>query len=158
MPRSTDLHPNLAAFLDMLAASEIGPDLMEKTDDGYNVLAGATPNHPLTFSSYATHPNILNTRCDSTASGRYQLLHRYYSPYCILLGLTDFSPISQDKIAIQQIKECHAIPDILAGNLQESIHLCNHLWASLFGSPYGQHTNSIEYLQAAYTKSGGVLA
>jgi hypothetical protein len=48
---------NRCAFLDMLAVSEIGAELLAETDNGYNVLVGATPAHPLTFPSYATHPS-----------------------------------------------------------------------------------------------------
>ena len=52
--------PNQKAFLDMIAYSEIGPQLLAETDNGYNVLVGATPAHPLTFPSYVTHPNIVS--------------------------------------------------------------------------------------------------
>ena len=51
---------NRVAFLDMIAVSEIGSDLLGKSDDGYNVLVGSTPSRPLLFSGYATHPNMLN--------------------------------------------------------------------------------------------------
>ena len=51
---------NRAAFLDMIAFSEIGPDLLAKSDNGYNILCGSTPAHPLLFDSYADHPRIFN--------------------------------------------------------------------------------------------------
>ena len=63
--------PNQKAFLDMIAFSEIGPALLAKSDDGYDVLVGSTPDRPLLFTSYAEHPNILNAACNSTAAGRY---------------------------------------------------------------------------------------
>jgi hypothetical protein len=44
MPRTKNLEPNLAAFLDMIAVSEIGPKLLSKSDDGYNVVVGV-PYH-----------------------------------------------------------------------------------------------------------------
>ena len=150
--------PNQKAFLDMIAYSEIGPQLLAETDNGYNVLVGATPAHPLTFPSYVTHPNILNHACDSTAAGRYQLLHRYFVYYANLLGLPDFSPDSQDAIALQQIKECGALDDIEAGNLADAIAKCAHIWASLPGNDYGQHENAMSQLQLAYTNAGGTLA
>lgn len=158
MPRSTDLHPNLAAFLDMIAASEIGAQLLGETDDGYNVLVGATPAHPLTFRSYAAHPNILNHECNSTAAGRYQVLHRFAVDYINLLGLTDFSPVSQDKIAIRQITERHAISYIVSGNLQNAIRLCSNIWASLPGNDYEQHINNLAVLQGYFTAAGGSIA
>jgi muramidase (phage lysozyme) len=149
---------NQQAFLDMIAVSEIGIPLLKATTNGYNVLVGATAAHPLTFTSYADHPNILNKSLKSTAAGRYQLLHRYYDPYCRILGLTDFLPSSQDAIALQQIKECRAFADIEAGNITSAISKCAHIWASLPGASYGQHENKLDNLLAAYQKSGGALA
>jgi muramidase (phage lysozyme) len=148
---------NICAFLDAVAASEIGAALLAESDNGYNVLVGSTASHPLMFPSYDTHPNIINAACNSTAAGRYQLLHRYYVSYAASLHLPDFSPPSQDAIAVQQIKECGAIQNILAGNFAAAVAQCAHIWASLPGSTYGQHTNSIESLQIAYTEAGGTL-
>ena len=59
---------NRSAFLDMLAWSE-GTSTITDSDDGYNVLCGATPEHPLLFESYADHPRVLNAELDSTARG-----------------------------------------------------------------------------------------
>jgi muramidase (phage lysozyme) len=158
MPRSTDLSPNRAAFLDMIAVSEIGAELLKETDDGYNVLVGATPAKPLTFSGYATHPNWFNRACNSTAAGRYQLLHRYFAAYSHSLGLPDFSPISQDKIAMQQIKERGALVLIDAGDFAGAVQRCSNIWASLPGNTYGQHMNTLVHLQLAYQNAGGKLA
>lgn len=152
------MSPNLKAFLDTLAHSEIGSALLAVSDNGYNVLVGSTPSHPLLFDDYSTHPNIYNAATNSTAAGRYQLLHRYYLPYKTKLGLPDFSPESQDAIAIQQIKEAHALPDIEAGRLDLALVKTAHLWASLPTSTYGQHVNKIEDLRLAYSNAGGVFA
>jgi len=149
---------NRVAFLDAIAFSEIGASLLSKSDDGYNVLVGALPSKPLLFPSYASHPNILNTRCNSTAAGRYQLLFRYFKPYASLLGLKDFRPLSQDRIALQQIKERKAIPLIDAGHFEDAVHACSNIWASFPGNSYGQHQNEIEHLKAAYVAAGGTLA
>jgi muramidase (phage lysozyme) len=149
---------NRNAFLDMVAVSELTQPLIDATDDGYNVLVGATAAHPLTFPSYATHPGVLNAALNSTAAGRYQLLYRWYQPYASLLKLTDFSPLTQDLIALQQIRECRALPYIDAGNLAQAVSLCAHIWASLPGNGYGQHTNSLDMLQAAFALNGGTPA
>jgi muramidase (phage lysozyme) len=158
MPQSTDLTANRAAFLDMIAYSEIGPELLKETDNGYNVLVGATPGKPLTFSGYATHPNWFNRACNSTAAGRYQLLHRYFVYYSDLLNLADFSPVAQDKIALQQIKERGALQHIDAGDFAHAVTLCSNIWASLPGNTYGQHQNPIAHLQLAYQNAGGTVA
>lgn len=149
---------NRCAFLAMLTVSEIGQPLIDVTDAGYNVLVGATPSHPLTFPSYATHPNILNVALKSTAAGAYQLLYRWYQPYASLLKRSDFSPLTQDLIALQQIRECRALPYIDAGNLAQAVSLCAHIWASLPGNGYGQHTNSLDMLKAAFALNGGTPA
>jgi len=149
---------NQRAFLDMIAFSEIGPGLLAVSDNGYNVLVGSTAEHPLLFDSYADHPNILNRALDSTAAGRYQLLHRWWVSYKALLNLPDFGPDSQDDVAIQQIKECKALPAIDAGDLHTAVNLCAHIWASLPGAGYDQHENSFAALEVAYTNAGGTLA
>lgn len=149
---------NIKAFLDMIAISELGRALLAASDDGYNVLVGSTAAKPLLFPSYADHPRILNHQFNSTAAGRYQLLGRYFDAYKKLLHLPDFSPASQDAIAVQQIRESHALDDIVAGKLYSSITKCAHLWASFPGSPYGQHTNSVAFMQSAYTEQGGVMS
>lgn len=153
-----DCSPNLGAFLDMIAHSEIGDALLNRSANGYNVLVGSTPAHPLLFNSYATHPNVYNKAEDSTAAGRYQLLHRYYVAYSKQLDLTDFSPASQDVIAIQQLKECRAIPDIEAGRFSAAVAKCAHIWASLPGAGYGQHENQLAALETAYRNAGGGVA
>ena len=43
--------------------------------------------------------------------GRYQLLSRWWDAYRKQLGLKDFSPKSQDAVALQQIKERGATYD-----------------------------------------------
>ena len=151
---------NVIAFLDMIAYSEL-KGLIAISDRGYNVIVGSTIKKPILFSSYADHPRKLikiNANLKSTAAGRYQLLSRYFDVYRKRLNLNDFSPLSQDLIAIQQIKERKAIPLIKAGIFEEAVAACSNIWASLPGNNYGQHTNDIAELKAAYIKAGGTVA
>lgn len=150
--------PNVTAFLDMLAQSEIGKRLLALSDDGYDCLVGSTPANPLLFDDYSRHPGILNHAMNSTAAGRYQLLYRYYEPYRSLLNLPDFGPESQDAIAIQQIKESHAYGLIVAGQFDAAVAKCNHIWASLPGAGYGQHVNDLAALRDSYLDAGGTVA
>ncbi|RQS20714.1 glycoside hydrolase family 104 protein [Burkholderia sp. Bp8998] len=147
---------NRIAFLDMIAWSE-GTSRIPDSDDGYRVLVGATPEKPLTFSSYAAHPDILNSALDSSAAGRYQLLYRYWLAYRQLLRLANFSPLSQDRIALQQIREKGALPFIDIGNFTKAVQLCSGIWASLPGNDYEQHVNTLAALQTAYVNAGGKL-
>jgi muramidase (phage lysozyme) len=147
------MSPNLKAFLDMIATSE---GTKGKGNDGYNVIVGGS-----LFDSYADHPRKLiwlKPGLASTAAGRYQLLARYWDAYKKQLNLQDFSPESQDAVAIQQIKERKALDDVEKGYIEIAIEKCKNIWASLPGAGYGQHENKIENLVAAYKAAGGTVA
>lgn len=159
MARITTEPANALAFLDAIAFSELGAALLALSDDGYNVEEGSTPAAPLLFDSYADHPSItLGGAHGSTAAGRYQLLARFWPPYRDLLKLPDFGPVSQDAVAIQQIKECRAYNLAVAGQFNVAVGLVAHIWASLPGSPYGQHTNTLDSVRQAYLNAGGQLS
>lgn len=156
------MSPNLKGFLDMIATSELGARLLAVSDNGYNVLVGSTPDHPRLFSSYVDHPRQLidlpRLGIKSTAGGRYQLLARYFDAYRKQLHLADFSPASQDAIAVQQIRERGALADIEAGRFDVAVAKCAPTWASLPGAGYGQHENDIADLRRAYLRAGGRVA
>lgn len=149
MARLPNLSPNVSAFLDMISFSE-GTARYGK-DDGYNVLVGGK-----LFTSYADHPDIvvdLGHGLKSTAAGRYQVLYRYWRVYKDQLDLPDFSPESQDRVALQLIRECHAMDYVEKGLIKEAIHLCKSRWASLPGAGYSQHENKLDVLLEAYHKA-----
>lgn len=154
-------HPNICAFLDMIAHSEIGPALLAASDDGYNVIVGSTAKAPILFDDYSKHPARLITPplicVPSTAAGRYQLLSKYFPVYRDQLRLPDFGPESQDRIAIQLIKECKAYNLVIVGDIENAIVQCRSRWASLPGAGYGQHENKVEDLLNAYSAAGGSI-
>lgn len=152
------MSPNLKAFLDTIAWSEIGPALLAESDNGYNVLVGSTAEHPLLFTDYSTHPNAFNAAMNSDAAGRYQFMARYWPAYKIQLGLPDFGPDSQDRWAVQLIRECHAQDDIELGHITIAIPKCASRWASFPGNSYGQHEQKMTDLVAAFTTTGGTVA
>ena len=45
------------------------------------------------------------------------------------LGLKDFSPKSQDAVALQQIKERGALPMIDRGDIRQAIDRCSNIWS-----------------------------
>ena len=154
------MNANRKAFLDMIAFSEGTKDI---GDDGYNVLFTTNKRQPLIFLNYADHPGTLIDAdgkvggLQSTAAGRYQILSRYFDHYKKQLNLPDFSPDSQDAIAIQLIRECRALEDIDAGHFDIAVGKCKSRWVSLPGAGYGQHENKIELLRAFYLKAGGEI-
>ena len=151
---------NVAAALDAIAFSEIGPEILAKSDDGYDVIVGSTPQAVKTFIGYTVHPNMriflpkLNDY--STAAGRYQTLNKYAVAYMRDLRLRDFGPISQDTIAVQMMRECHAVSLFIDGKFDAGIIACKSRWASLPGANYGQHENSMDALRGAFMRAGGV--
>jgi muramidase (phage lysozyme) len=151
------MSPNLKAFLDMIAYSEGTDNGRQPTKNhGYDVLVGGE-----LFTGYADHPRkLVNLRpgLASTAAGRYQVLARYFDAYKKQLNLPDFSPESQDAIAIQLIKECGALRDIEAGYIDIALTKCKSRWASLPGAGYGQYEHEKSKLIAAYKKAGGSIA
>ncbi len=151
------MSPNLKAFLDMIAWSEIGPKLLATSDNGYDVMVGGEK-----FSDYSDHPRKLvwlpRLKINSTAAGRYQLLARYFDAYRVLLKLADFSPASQDAIAIQQIKERRALPLIESGDFSAAVGRVSNIWASLPGAGYGQREQKLSDLERAYSNAGGYVA
>lgn len=154
MCKSDHLNKNLAAFLDLIAFSE--GTIRFGNENGYNVLVGGT-----LFDSYETHPNKLidlpNLHIKSTAAGRYQILGRYYKHYKDLLMLKDFSPIAQDAMAVQFIKEQKALEDVEKGDIKTAIEKCHNIWASFPGAGYGQHENKLEILLKKFVEYGGTL-
>lgn len=148
---------NVVAFLDMLAWSEGTDNARQPTNDhGYDVVVGGG-----LFHGYADHPRRLvrlSAKLSSTAAGRYQLLQRYWDAYRKTLKLADFSPLSQDLVALQQIRERRALPLIQAGKIEEAIKAVRNIWASLPGAGYGQHERDIDDLLAVYRQKGGQIA
>lgn len=152
---------NLCAFLDMLSWSEGTVTDPVTQDRGYDVLVTGI-NGPQRFDSYATFPDVLvevnHNGLYSTAAGRYQLLEHNYQYYSAFLKLFDFGPLTQDLIALQQIRERQAIPVILQGNFTLAVQMCNTIWASLPGSPYGQPVHTMDDVLAQYTAAGGTTS
>ena len=145
------------AFLDMLAWSEGTDNGRQKTrNHGYDVIVGEE-----LFTDYSDHPRklvTLNPKLKSTGAGRYQLLSRWWDAYRKQLGLKDFSPKSQDAVALQQIKERGALPMIDRGDIRQAIDRCSNIWASLPGAGYGQFEHKgADSLIAKFKEAGGTV-
>ncbi len=143
---------NLAAFLDMIAYSEgtSGPD-------GYRTMFGGR-----LFDSYADHPrqviSFVNSKGQAlrtSAAGRYQFLARTWDDLRAKLGLSDFTPDSQDAACAELIRQRGALADVLAGRTAAAIVKCAPTWASLPGAGYAQPERKLSQLLAAYASAGG---
>lgn len=143
---------SVLAFLDLIAWSE-GTSTIPSSDDGYNVIVGSTPQHPDLFTTYIDHPRVLvhlSPTLASTAAGRYQVLARFYDAYKKMLGLSNFGPCNQDRIALQIMKEVKAIDMVKQGNIDDAIKACSSRWASFPGGGYGQHAHDLQALLNQY--------
>ncbi|WP_447556412.1 glycoside hydrolase family 24 protein [Vreelandella sp. EE22] len=153
---------NVCAFLDMLAFAELHTPMLKdpRTDNGYRVIVGSLPSKLNLMASYDDHPRqLINIRkgLSSTAAGRYQILSRFWDHYQPALGLPDFGPLSQDRYAIQQLREQRALPLIQAGRITDAIARCSNIWASLPGAGYGQHEHSLQRLLLEFKRAQGKL-
>ena len=124
------------AFLDMLAWSEGTDNGRQKTrNHGYDVIVGGE-----LFTDYSDHPRklvTLNPKLKSTGAGRYQLSFPVGGmPTASSLAWKDFSPKSQDAVALQQIKERGALPMIDRGDIRRTDRCA--IFKPLPGAGYGQ--------------------
>ncbi|VVE79432.1 glycoside hydrolase family 24 protein [Pandoraea sputorum] len=157
---------NVLAFLDMLRVSEGTSTSPATRLAGYDVIVTGIDGKPEIFTDFSVHPfsrgrpsKVINSRgLTSNASGGYQFMLRDYVHYRDLLKLPDFGPLSQDRWAIQLIRERGAIADIQAGRIALAINKCRNIWASLPGAGYGQRENKLDSLLDAYVRAGGVIA
>ncbi|WP_423196809.1 Lysozyme [Cupriavidus sp. H19C3] len=153
---------NVCAFLDLIGYSE-DTSTRANSDDGYNVIVGGT-----LFPDYSQHPRIaIKTRWGwSDAAGRYQIMAAipnvirtdtwdWASRAC---KVPDFSPLSQDLVAIYLIRRRGALEDVKAGRIAVAVDKCRKEWASLPGAGYGQREHSVDFLIAEYKKAGGRLS
>ena len=144
---------NVVAMLDLLAYAE--GTILFGGDDGYNVLVGGK-----TFDSYEKHPRIYvpltRYKVTSSAAGRYQFLWKTWQALALKLNLPDFGPVSQDKAAIELIRERKALKDVRDGNIILAIQKCRPIWASLPGAGYGQREHKMTDLLREYSKAGGM--
>jgi muramidase (phage lysozyme) len=145
---------NVCALLDMIAWAEGTDNNVQPTKDrGYDVLVGGA-----LFTDYSRHPDTLvrlSSTLTSSAAGRYQILARQWKAYLPILKLPDFSPLSQDLYAINQLRERGALKMIQAGRFQDAIQAICTIWASMPGSPYGQPTHAMNECLAIFVMHGG---
>jgi lysozyme len=163
---------NLRAFLHMIRVAEgtAGPD-------GYRALFGHTPARPRLFAGWSDHPRQAvqftdqrGRRLWTSAAGAFQFMARSPIPgggwttvdtwdrVRQKLALPDFSPTSQDRAALELIREAGALDDVMQGRFGQAVHKVRRTWASLPGAGYGQPERTMDTVTAAYVAAGGVMA
>lgn len=125
---------NIRKFLNFLSAAE---------GASYNTIVGGG-----SFNDFTKHPRVVGLRTKegpSTAAGAYQITSTTYDSVAPKLGITDFSQESQDKIAIELIRQKGALQDVAQGNWEAAINKLGGTWASLPSSPYSQPKKTMEW-------------
>ena len=136
---------NARDYLNMLASSE---GTAGRGDRGYNVMFRGD-----LVNDYSRHPNIVHTYIDkngkqgkSTAAGRYQFLNSTYENMAKKLGIKDFSPESQDKVAIALMLE-KGVDFNDGADFGTNLRKVNNVWTSLAGSTLGAQYHSVRSFQ-----------
>ena len=142
------------AFLDMLAWSEGTDNGRQKTrNHGYDVIV--ENGELLLITRSPRKLSVANPKAlKSTGAGRYQLLSRWWDAYRKQLGLKDFSPKSQDAVALQPGAWRTMID---RGDIRQAIDRCSNIWASLPGAGYGQFEHKADSLIAKFKEAGGTV-
>jgi len=145
---------NVQAFLKVIRKCE-GTD----AEDGYSYLFGSNPRNKRRFQDFSKHPKLSFPfgKTTSSAAGAYQIMGYTYDDLVKSLGITDFSPKSQDLMACERISYRNCLQKVIDGKFSESIYGCNKEWASLPGSPYGQPTKTFDFCQKLYIQYGGQI-
>lgn len=169
-------NPNVQAFLHMIAFAEG----TLRAPDPYRVVYGYTKTIAGidqiigTVDDFKDHPTItgewkgerlpaemcrragLSAGCVSTAAGKYQFIRPTWRGLKSKLGLSDFSPMNQDRAAVGLIDEVKALRLVVAGNFELAVLACSTKWASLPGTDEGQPERKMEELKRVYVEAGGV--
>lgn len=147
-------HPNVQAFLNVIAQAE-GTTREGQNENGYNVLVGGS-----LFGDYSDHPNRRislrsgNNVIQSTAAGRYQITRRTWNEAAKQLGLTDFSPSSQDAAAVYLLNRRGALDDVINGDAAAAISKIGSEWAAFPTSPYDQPTREWDQINGWLEQQG----
>lgn len=153
------------AFLDLIGWAEGTTTHPATKCGGYDVVAYGMDGKPEIFTDFSTHPfangrpgKVFNSRGQrTTACGKYQFLVKYWEHYKKQLKLPDFGPDSQDKWAIQLIRERKALEDIDNGHIKSAIRKTSNIWASLPYNQYDQNPKTIDKLLKKFVEFGGVV-
>ena len=145
---------NVRAFLQAIADAEGG---------GYDFKYGAAKGKrtdPWRFTDYSTHPGP-GYGGITTAAGMYQINKTTWQDHGERrMGLTDFTPETQDLIAVSMLRGLGVIDKIMGGDIEAGVSQASRQWAAL---PMGRHQASrhnqpyvkFERFEATYIAAGG---
>jgi len=120
---------NVKAFLQMITWAEGGG-----YDFKYGAVAGRK-NDPWRFTDFSTHPGKGSDH-KTTAAGAYQITIDTWKDHGIkVMGLSDFSPGTQDLIAVNILRRLKALDALIDGNFSGAMNQASKPWAALAQGP-----------------------
>ena len=145
---------NVRAFLDAIGEAEGG---------GYDFKYGAVKgkrHDKWRFTDFSTHPG---PGCDgrTTAAGMYQENLDTWREMGEKMGLSDFSPGTQDLIAVEILRTIRVLDNVKSGDLNTALGRAAGRWAAL---PAGkgrpglypkQPSVSYEHFESVFKQKGG---
>ena len=90
----------------------------------------------------------------------YQINKSTWNEMGAKMGLSDFSPETQDLLAVEILRTIHIIDNIVAGDIDTALNAASRRWAALPQGPneggrYNQPYMSYEKFIDTYKKLGG---
>lgn len=150
--------PNVKAYLAAIAKAE-GGDYHAKYGYGW---AKGFQTGKWTFTDESTHPGA-GFGGSTTASGLYQITIATWREYGGKMGLTDFTPHTQDLIAVDILRTLGVIDKIKAGDIPGAMPKAATRWAALPEGPgkknhyppqpYAEYPDFLSY----YKSAGGTV-
>ena len=150
------VNKNVKAFLAAIAWAEGGD---------YDFMFGAVKgkrDDPWRFKDFSTHPGF-GYKGKSSASGRYQIVKGTWKEKGRLMGLEDFSPHTQDLMAVELLRSARALEAVIAGDLVAALFRASLTWAALPQGPErggrdpSQPFKSFEAFKKTFQTEGGVV-
>lgn len=136
---------NVQAFLRALRAGE-----SSQGSEAYNMLV-----YGGTFSDMSTHPNVRKpipgVNNFTTAAGAYQITYSTWKWLRLLAGVSDFTPASQDKMAVAYLRRLGALKDIIDGRYSAAVEKSSKVWEAITVPRLRQR------MDVAYRQFGGTL-
>lgn len=129
-------NPKIRAFLDTISITEgtTGP-LGYRTQYTGSKFSGPIEEHPREMKCSMSNGRKL---C-SDAAGRYQFLSTSWDHFGEYIGVTEFTPTNQDRVAVELIRDKGVLDDILEGRLETAFHALAPVWPS-----FGENKQAVQ--------------
>lgn len=146
---------NVKAFIAAIAMAEGGD---------YNLKFGGVKgkkHDKWQFSDFSTHPGP-GIDGKTTAAGMYQINRDTWKEMGAKMGLGDFTPETQNLLAVEILRTLGVIGDIISGDIAVALSSASRRWAALPQGPdkggrYAQPYTSYEEFEASYQANGGIV-